>query len=934
MILSKFSKAKNKITLNSRFAIFLLVLFVFLSVKAQKYDHYSVEDGLPGNMVYRVTQDKKGFVWAITDKGIARFNGNTFKIFNTKNGLPTNDIWDIQITNDHKLWYFSKSASLGYIENNEVFDFPAENPDEQLFPAIIFKIDNDIYFGYNNLSYYLHDGQWKLLDEATASDDDEKLARYLRYKNKMGDFVAANKQRYQRGLLRVLDSLGIIIGEKSYAVLNLNSNDLFEYNFPEAIKAKDPGLFRVHAVNGELQFTGPEFVANMDNDYQLVNLSFFSEDLKAHFAMRDKLGNLWMASLNQGLYKLPAVNRKNKYWLEGKRVRQLEDTPLGIIASVQDYGFYLYNASYDSFDLLNKSEGFVYGTAYIDQLSAAFLLTSKGIVKVNANGILQSFSPMARKICYHEGYLYGNVSSGLNQIDPIQMQVTRHIKGVGIKDIISYNNMLIVGTSNGLKQLKNDSLLPIQINGQVFSRPIMNLGKLPSGILLITTDGFGAYRTDLEEITQIEKTEYLSANSQVVQDNNLWLSTSQGVLQYDLDQTKITLKNTIGTEYGVPSVNTHTILAQGDALWIGTDNGLVKLPSDLQKQDQYLGIYVEKGSYAGKEINKVDKVDYQKSGTLSYVIGTIDFSQKKESSPYEYRLYPFETKWITTTSNIINFSNLPPNDYTLQLRKGQNSSTHKFSISPLWWQKPISKVVFVSLGSLLLLLLLLQIRRYEINKKLSKLEIQNKLTEFELYALRSQMNPHFVFNSLAAIQYCINNGDIRSAESYLVKFSRLVRQFFELSKQKEVTVSKEVELLKNYLDIEKLRFNEKLEYSIKIGDSVEVSKVNIPTMLLQPVVENAINHGIFNKESKGRVDIRFQQNGDNSLEVEIEDNGVGFVNTKKTDSGKRTSSHVLEDRLLFLNKSGKWDISLSHREAYPEKEDKGNITTFKITAIA
>ena len=248
-----------------------------------------------------------------------------------------------------------------------------------------------------------------------------------------------------------------------------------------------------------MQFTGPEFVANMDNDYQLVNLSFFSEDLKAHFAMRDKLGNLWMASLNQGLYKLPAVNRKNKYWLDGRRVRQLEDTPLGIIASVQDYGFYLYNANRDNFDLLNKSEGFVYGTAYIDQLSAAFLLTSKAIVKVNANGILQSFSPMARKICYHEGYLYGNVSSGLNQIDPNQMQLTRHIRGVGIKDIISFDNMLIVGTSNGLKQLKNDSLLHIQIKSQVFTRPIMNLGKLPSGELLITTDGFGAYRTDLEE---------------------------------------------------------------------------------------------------------------------------------------------------------------------------------------------------------------------------------------------------------------------------------------------------------------------------------------------------------------------------------------------------------------------------------------------------
>jgi hypothetical protein len=931
--LSNFSKAKIKTTLNIRCAIFLLVIFVFCTVKAQKYDHYTVEDGLPGNMVYRVTQDEKGFIWVITDKGIARFNGTTFKIFNTKNGLPTNDIWDIQLTNDHKLWYFSKSASLGYIENNEVFDFPAENSGEQLFPAIIFMIANDIYFGYNNLSYHLEDGQWSLLEEASISDENRKITRYLSYKERIGSFIAANKHRYQRGLVRVLDSLGIIIGDKSYAVLNLNSEDLFEYDFPEAISTKDPGLFRVHKVNGDLQFTGPEFVADLDKDYQLVNMSFYSEDLKAHFAMRDKLGNLWMASLNQGLYKLPAVNRKNKYWLAAKRIRQLENTPLGIIASVQDEGFYQYNANNDDFDLLNKSEGFVYGSTYIEQLSAVFLLTSKAIVKAMADGSSQTYGPMARRICYHNGYLYGNVSSGLNQIDPKQMQVKKQIKEVGIKDLISYKDKLIAGTSNGLKQLKNDSLLPLQFKGQVFSRPIMNLGKLPTGELLITTDGFGAYRTDLEYITLIEHSEYLSANSQIVHDDDLWLSSSKGVLHYDLAEITPRFKNRIGIEYGVPSVNTHTVLAQGEALWIGTDNGLVKLPAELKNQDQNLGIYVEQGSYAGKEIINGTDVDFKSGTTLSFKIETIDYSQNKDTRPYEYRLYPFETNWITTTSNIINFSNLPPNDYSLQVREGENTSTHKFTIIPLWWQKSLSKVFFAVLASIVLLWLLLRIRRYEINKKLSKLEIQNKLTEFELYALRSQMNPHFVFNSLAAIQYCINNGEIKSAETYLVKFSRLVRQFFELSKQKEVSVSEEVELLQNYLDIEKLRFKEKLEYSIQIDDAVDVSKTNIPTMLLQPVVENAINHGIFNKESKGKVDIRFQQNGDNSLDVEIADNGVGVANTNKPKSGKRTSSHVLEDRLLFLNKSGKWDIRLSQREAFPENKDKGNITTFKIINI-
>lgn len=213
---------------------------------------------------------------------------------------------------------------------------------------------------------------------------------------------------------------------------------------------------------------------------------------------------------------------------------------------------------------------------------------------------------------------------------------------------------------------------------------------------------------------------------------------------------------------------------------------------------------------------------------------------------------------------------------------------------------------------------------------MAQLTMQKKMAEYQLNALRSQMNPHFVFNSLAAIQYYINDNDFITSEKYLVKFSSLIRRFFELSQQETISILEEIELLTNYLDIEKLRFKDKFSYTFKIDPSLDTAILYLPTMLLQPVVENAVNHGIFNKKSNGEIQVLFSRKRKDVLIVEIIDNGVGFARTTKNKKRKKTSTSVVKERLRILNTSQKWSITYRTSEVYPELKDKGNRSVFTI----
>ncbi len=188
---------------------------------------------------------------------------------------------------------------------------------------------------------------------------------------------------------------------------------------------------------------------------------------------------------------------------------------------------------------------------------------------------------------------------------------------------------------------------------------------------------------------------------------------------------------------------------------------------------------------------------------------------------------------------------------------------------------------------------------------LEKQELSRQMTNLRMRALRSQMNPHFLFNSLNAIQECIITNQTDAAVMYLAKFSRLVRLILENSDQQNIPLSREIETLRLYLDVESLRFTHAFRYDIKVNTNIDPVLINIPPMLVQPYAENAIWHGLLNKKGERILKITFE-NDEDYLFVNIADNGIGrkksadFQNPMK--NGKTSMGMKLtSERLDVLN---------------------------------
>jgi len=175
-----------------------------------------------------------------------------------------------------------------------------------------------------------------------------------------------------------------------------------------------------------------------------------------------------------------------------------------------------------------------------------------------------------------------------------------------------------------------------------------------------------------------------------------------------------------------------------------------------------------------------------------------------------------------------------------------------------------------------------------------------------LKSLRSQMNPHFIFNALNSVNSFIASNDERTANRYLTDFSKLMRSVLENSEEDFIPLSKEIELLQLYTKLEHFRFQDKFEYTITIDDNIAIDEFVIPPMLLQPYVENAVWHGLRYKEEKGVLQIKLRARSDNELQIIIEDDGVGRAKSKalKTEHQKKQNSKGMgniKKRVAILN---------------------------------
>jgi LytS/YehU family sensor histidine kinase len=197
------------------------------------------------------------------------------------------------------------------------------------------------------------------------------------------------------------------------------------------------------------------------------------------------------------------------------------------------------------------------------------------------------------------------------------------------------------------------------------------------------------------------------------------------------------------------------------------------------------------------------------------------------------------------------------------------------------------------------------------NEKLKSEKIQNKLQQqtvmLEMHILRAQMNPHFIFNCLNAINHFILKNEMETASNYLISFSRLVRLVLNNSRQSLITIEEELSMMRLYLDLEKVRFNNAFDYNIHIEKDLDITSLNMPPLIIQPFVENAVWHGLMHKDDPGFLSISIRTNN-NILICEITDNGIGRkrayeFKSKSVEIKKSMGIEITKKRLELLNGS-------------------------------
>lgn len=311
---------------------------------------------------------------------------------------------------------------------------------------------------------------------------------------------------------------------------------------------------------------------------------------------------------------------------------------------------------------------------------------------------------------------------------------------------------------------------------------------------------------------------------------------------------------------------------------------------------------------------------------------TIDFSSLNFDNPqrnsYEFIMEGLHDQWTNTALHSVNFSGLPSGDFVFRVKltgqKDSEAAALRIEVSTPFWQ---SWWFIGAMGGVIagMLYFLYHFRMSNIRREeQAKSQLQQKLAEVEMKALRAQMSPHFIFNSLNSINRYIVKSDPETASGYLTKFSKLMRLILENSNNKVITLEQELAALKLYIELEGMRFNHKFSYSISVDPSVDVTTIGVPPMVIQPFIENAIWHGLLHKESPGTLSIAIRREDEN-VQCIIEDNGVGRrrakeLKSKSINSERSFGMKITSDRLSMAMGNS----SMSTVEIEDLVDDQGN----------
>lgn len=945
-----------------RSIIVCVLLFTHSLIEAQhdSYIHYTRENGLPSSNIYTCTQDIDGFMWFGTDNGLSRFDGQRFYNYSLEDGLTDNEvlqlvsdkqsgIWGVGL--DRKVFYYGQGkfyTQFGTAGENENINFIIQDPKSGIWAIPHYTA----LVNQNGLKIFYVSPSGK----AKAYHINTPLKRGLRVNNIIPEekaiHVTINDSVFvlnpQSGLITArykrkgyAQNFSKPFNRQNYNYKNLNYEIIYmdescklliwgkdSVTYTKLYKTKDfpSRVNNVSVYNDNLYLCFQAGGYAFTDKYLTGKMQKLLNNVYAGYLLVDKYRNLWICS-SSGLYYLqqnPVKIIDNQEGLHNVVCHSVMVDTNDVIYIGTNLG-YLYRKNQqvlDSFTINKISQNERVLKIISENNQKVWYGTDKGVFSFsdkNIAGKEESRKDAIKNILITKDkrYLYAsthfcikryllNDNEGISGCDTI---LTEKIYGLAEDK----EGNIWMGGKKGLFCFDGDKT--VNITQKYQNEKLKNINRLAfsaDSILWIGTNGEGliAFKNN-RILTTLKKMQGGISDNMctalfVDSYDNVWLGTKKGLnrIVHNINQGRIDI-NVIkyGIQNGLSDDEIQDVFVKETKAYIATSKGINILDfisETSEKETQKVHIWQMK--IGGKEVGIRNEYIFPmhiREFGIQYSRLCFNCS---ETPIYEYRIFPEQSTWNTTIESSLNYQSLGYGEHRFEIRiKDNPNSLAYFTVSiPAPWWKTFWFLGLITLATVVgIVFIVNKILLSKHNKEVNDRKLQQQIMELEMKAIRAQMNPHFIFNSLGAIQYYFNTGEKSLANTYMIKFAELIRSTLYISEKSVISLSEEIKYITTYLELEKMRFEDLFDFYINVESGLDTTKISFPSLLLQPYLENAIKHGIQNNPSeKGILIVRFYSNNDNLLISEIEDNGIGM---KKAKEINQTNQHLYESRGMDLS---------------------------------
>lgn len=937
---------------------YMMIFFLFIASSgiAQDYNYinYDVEDGLAGSTVYSMCQDKDGFMWFATEAGVSRFDGTNFKNFSTADGLPETEVLALFPDSKGRVWMSPFKSSLCYYYNGKIHNQENDSLLKKIkIYSVVFAITED---RENNTIVVVTGQKILFLKPETLTYTETNFSV-------MTSLVRLGPNPYGEGIiLATNDTVYTLINEqkKIWAPTRVPPGHFVSEIFPNGNVAHikyPPGPSLMETVISPIKTIKVSFINSTNGSWMIDSLhpgryrEVFLKGKNISRTITDNENNLWFSTFGQGVYKLTSREFKT-FRFENNRTSEifaLEKSGSELLAGS---GFFMLNKISGGKTSTLNLEDFVPRVPNILTLSRVLC-----IKKIDPNTVVMGLDGLLLKFDANLGHskflrcavksfdvvdsntLLVGTSGGAYLVDLKTFEVSSTLYKNRSTAVCYYNRQYYVGTVDGLyiandsnsSHFMGDSMPPLRYRVSYFA-------KSNDGRLWIATYGGGVVcMKGNKVVNHISADQGLTSNvcrTLFLDNNYLWVGTDKGLNKININNTASPILN-YTTADGLPSNIINAIYIDSGNIYVGSPAGLTFFEESMISNYSRCELKILDLSFNNKSRPASQHYELKHTeNSLKIAFAGISFKSGGDII-YRYRLKGLTDTWDSTRQTMLEYPSLPPGTYELQLEAinkfGLTSKQEQvlFTIITPYWQTLWFKfsLVIMVIGVTWLLVA----NRYRIIRKREqeKAALQQKLNDLEQKALRAQMNPHFIFNCLNSIQSFIINNNLEATNQYLTEFAHLIRQTLDNSDKGSITVANEIKYLSRYLELEKMRFGHSFDYTVETDPLIDIDYIKIPTMMLQPYVENCIRHGIRHKrEGMGLIEIKFLQNK-SGLVCIVEDNGIGREKAYEYKSHRHVEYQskgmsLTVDRINILNRQHAQQITIEVTDLKnPEEEALG-----------